>query len=274
MVRKLDLKKPPSIAESIDWARAMIAARRDRHRPLGVRAHDEHHREAPHRPRRGGRARGREARRWNPRQGRTRVSGAAAAASTAACRRACRPGSRRSCVRFCEELRSEGVKIGTAELLDAFGALGEVSWTDREDFRETLAATLAKSQEDRRVFELVFDRFFFRAVEAQAVEKGLKETRFEGGERIDLDDLRQQIQDAIRAGQRRRDGRPRAARGRRVRRPGRELGRDRRGRAAHPPHARAAPAAAATATQDGDGARPREPAPLRGACCAASWSAR
>ena len=75
-----------------------------------------------------------------------------------------------------------------------------MSWTDREDFREALAATLAKSQEDRRVFELVFDRFFFRAVEAQAVEKGLKETRFQGGERIDLDDLRRQIQDAIRQG--------------------------------------------------------------------------
>jgi uncharacterized protein len=103
-------------------------------------------------------------------------------------------------VSFCEELRSEGVGIGTAELLDAFGALDQVSWTDREDFREALAATLAKSQEDRRVFELVFNRFFFRAVEAQAVEKGLKETRFEGGGRIDLDDLREQIQAAIREG--------------------------------------------------------------------------
>ena len=63
------------------------------------------------------------------------------------------PGLTPQLVHFCEELRDEGVKIGTAELLDAFSALGEVSWTDREDFRETLAATLAKSQQDRRVFE-------------------------------------------------------------------------------------------------------------------------
>jgi len=105
--------------------------------------------------------------------------------------------------RFCDELRTEGVRVGTAEMLDAFSALSEVSWTSREDFKETLAATLAKSQEDRRVFELLFDRFFFRSVEAQAVEKGLKEERFEGGERVDLDDLRAQIQDAIRQG---RDG--------------------------------------------------------------------
>ena len=113
------------------------------------------------------------------------------------------PGLAPQLVRFCDELRREGVKLGSAEILDAFGALGEVSWTDREDFREALAATLAKSQEDRRVFELVFDRFFFRAVEAQAIDKGLKEQRFQGGDRIDLDELRQQIQDAIRAG---RDG--------------------------------------------------------------------
>ena len=51
------------------------------------------------------------------------------------------------------------------------------------DFREALAATLAKSQEDRRVFELVFDRFFFRAVEiarcarasARAISRSLEE---------------------------------------------------------------------------------------------------
>jgi uncharacterized protein with von Willebrand factor type A (vWA) domain len=113
------------------------------------------------------------------------------------------PGLAPQLIRFCDELRREGVKLGSAEILDAFGALEEVSWTDREDFREALAATLAKSQEDRRVFELVFDRFFFRAVEAQAIEKGLKEQRFQGGNRIDLEDLKAMIQDAIRAG---RDG--------------------------------------------------------------------
>ena len=37
-------------------------------------------------------------------------------------------------------------------------------WTERGPFREALAATLAKSPDDRRVFDLVFERFFFRAV--------------------------------------------------------------------------------------------------------------
>src|SRR5437764_13052311 len=86
-----------------------------------------------------------------------------------------------------EELRREGVAVGTSELLDAFEVLGEISWTSEEDFREALAATLAKSQEDRRVFELVFDRFFFRAVELAASREGLQEDQ-RGGELGELSD--------------------------------------------------------------------------------------
>src|SRR5271167_2672546 len=74
-----------------------------------------------------------------------------------------------------EELRREGVSVGTSEMLDAFEVLGEIPWTSQEDFREALAATLAKSQEDRRVFELVFERFFFRAVEIAASREGIRE---------------------------------------------------------------------------------------------------
>jgi uncharacterized protein len=109
---------------------------------------------------------------------------------------------------FAEELRDEGLAIGTAELLDAFAALGEVPWTEREDVREALAATLAKSQEDRRVFELVFERFFFRAAEAEALERDVREDGgvggTEGGDeaaaQIDLDALRAQIAQALRDG--------------------------------------------------------------------------
>ena len=82
---------------------------------------------------------------------------------------------------FADELRSEGMAVGTSELLDSFAALEAVSWTDRDDFREALSATLAKSQEDRRVLELVFDRFFFRAVEREAVDRGISRGRAERG---------------------------------------------------------------------------------------------
>ncbi|MDX6644149.1 MAG: uncharacterized protein QOD76_2111, partial [Solirubrobacteraceae bacterium] len=102
---------------------------------------------------------------------------------------------------FAEQLRAEGVAIGTSELLDAFEVLGEVPWTEREDVREALAATLAKSQEDRRVFELVFERFFFRAAEAEAVRQDVREEGgVEGGDQVNLDTLRQQIAAALRDG--------------------------------------------------------------------------
>jgi len=101
---------------------------------------------------------------------------------------------------FADELRTEGVAVGTSELLDAFHALDAVSWTSQEDFREALAATLAKSQEDRHVLDVLFDRFFFRAVEREAIEQGLREERFQGGEELDLEALRERIRQAIRAG--------------------------------------------------------------------------
>jgi len=100
---------------------------------------------------------------------------------------------------FCEELRREGVAIGTSEILDAFAALDQVPWTVHDDFREALAATIAKSQEDRRVFELLFDRYFFRAAESEAVQRGIGEgeQRHQGGERLDIDELRDSVRQAI-----------------------------------------------------------------------------
>jgi uncharacterized protein len=104
-------------------------------------------------------------------------------------------------VGFAEALRAEGLAIGTSELLDAFAALEEVPWTERAAFREALAATLAKSQDDRRVFELVFERYFFRAVEEQAVGRDVREhDGITGGEAIDLEALREQAMRAIREG--------------------------------------------------------------------------
>ncbi len=103
---------------------------------------------------------------------------------------------------FAEDLRTEGVAIGTSEILDAFEALNLVEWTDQHDFKEALATTLAKSNDDRRVFELVFDRFFFRATESQAARQRITEANA-GGEPpgdINLDTLRQQIAAALRDG--------------------------------------------------------------------------
>jgi uncharacterized protein with von Willebrand factor type A (vWA) domain len=98
---------------------------------------------------------------------------------------------------FFEELRQEGVAVGTSEALDAFAALEQVPWTDPDDFRETLAATVAKSQEDRRVFELLFDRHFFRAAEAEALARQLEEGAFDLDGELDIESLREAVRNAI-----------------------------------------------------------------------------
>jgi uncharacterized protein with von Willebrand factor type A (vWA) domain len=106
-------------------------------------------------------------------------------------------------LRFADELRDEGLAVGTSELLDTFAALEEVSWTARADVREALATTLAKSQEDRRVFDLLFDRFFFRAAEAEAIDQDVREEGgidASGAQLIDVDALRAQIAAAVREG--------------------------------------------------------------------------
>jgi uncharacterized protein with von Willebrand factor type A (vWA) domain len=109
-----------------------------------------------------------------------------------------------------EQLRDEGVPVGTSELLDCFSALAQVSWTSQADFKEALAATLAKSPEDRRTFERVFDRFMFRAVEAQAIDPEMSERIGEGGVETpralqdltasELEALREQIAAALAQG--------------------------------------------------------------------------
>src|SRR3954453_8047095 len=101
---------------------------------------------------------------------------------------------------FADELRREGMAVGTSELLDAFQALEAVPWTTQNQFRAALATTLAKSQDDQHLFNQVFDRFFFRAVEREAIERGITEDRPEGQERMELDSLRERIRQALRDG--------------------------------------------------------------------------
>ncbi len=104
---------------------------------------------------------------------------------------------------FGEELRGEGVQVGTSELLDAFSVLDRIEWTERDRFREALSATLAKSPEDRRIFALVFDRFFFRATEVAALDAEVGEgggiDASDAGD-IDLEELRKLIAEALQEG--------------------------------------------------------------------------
>ena len=220
MVRELDLKKPPSIAESIDWARALLLLGAEDIDQQHLPRHALDHRQAPHRPRHGRRA------------------GRRAAHHTGV-------SLDGHLIGFADALRTEGVAIGTSELNDAFAALGEVEWTRPGPFKEALAATLAKSPDDRRVFDLVFERYFFRATEGAALEAGVargQPGRRAGHARRRPDRLRRAARADPRGDPRRRRGRParpRPPRDRRLRPPRRGLRRARRRRPAHPTRARA-----------------------------------
>ncbi len=106
-----------------------------------------------------------------------------------------------------DRLRSEGGPVGTSELLDATLALEAIPWQEPADFREAIAATVAKSRKDREVFDLVFDDFFFRATETAALEHEDGDPRPQGErldpelrEEIDMDALSDAVIEAIRTG--------------------------------------------------------------------------
>ena len=167
MVRELDLKKPPSIAESIDWARALLLLGAEDISPEVFRSTlsiiVKHRTDLDTVAERVG----------------VRLGVALDVTE----------GFPAGVVAFAENLRAEGLAVGTSELLDAFAALGEVSWTEEPAFREALAATLAKSPEDRRVFDLVFERFFFRAAEEAAMRQGVREQGAPGAGAEDEDGI-------------------------------------------------------------------------------------
>ena len=102
-----------------------------------------------------------------------------------------------------------------------------VEWVDRDAVHGALSATLAKSPDDQRVLDIVFDRFFFRTPEAVAIDleresdpadsgqeqngEGADESDsgsgYEGGgegessnSRIDLEELAQLVAQALRDG--------------------------------------------------------------------------
>ena len=68
--------------------------------------------------------------------------------------------------RFIRLLRLHGLRVSTAEAIDAMHAVAQHSvLEDREVLRAALAVSLVKDRRDLDTFERVFDRFFgLRAV--------------------------------------------------------------------------------------------------------------
>jgi len=96
---------------------------------------------------------------------------------------------------FTALLRSEGLPIGTTEMIDAFTALSKIDLASRAEFKVALQATLVKSRADRLIFSRLFDLFFVpaeehsqravhadgeRRVMAEKMEQANRELQFKG----------------------------------------------------------------------------------------------
>jgi uncharacterized protein with von Willebrand factor type A (vWA) domain len=61
---------------------------------------------------------------------------------------------------FTNILRKSGIRVSTAEAIDTFEALDELSLDDREVFRDALRATMVKRGEEVPTFDQLFDLFW------------------------------------------------------------------------------------------------------------------
>ncbi len=87
---------------------------------------------------------------------------------------------REQIIRFVEHLRERGVRISTAETMDAIGGVAAAGF-GRAALREALATTLVKDEGDRPAFDETFADFF-RAPPSEAGElrEGASRNRMEG----------------------------------------------------------------------------------------------
>ena len=155
-----------------------------------------------------------------------------------------RAGCPRGCSSWPRSCAPRAWPSARSELLDAFAALGEVSWTQRRrrqggaggDAGQVARRTAASSTSSSSASSSA-------RAEAEALEHGISEQDAEldaGGAQIDLDAAARAHRPGHPRGRRRRAARPRPPGHRGLRAPGRGLGRHRRRRAAHPPRPGAA----------------------------------
>ena len=87
---------------------------------------------------------------------------------------------REQIIRFVEHLRARGVRISSAETMDAMRGVAAAGF-GRAAIREALAATLVKDEGDRPAFEQAFADFFGApSSEAGEPREGTSRDRMEG----------------------------------------------------------------------------------------------
>lgn len=65
-------------------------------------------------------------------------------------------------IRFLQAARSAGMRVSVAESIDAFHALDRVGYADRATLKDTLGLVLAKTRDEKQLFDECFDLYFNR----------------------------------------------------------------------------------------------------------------
>jgi uncharacterized protein with von Willebrand factor type A (vWA) domain len=65
-------------------------------------------------------------------------------------------------IRFLQAARSAGMRVSVAESIDAFHALDLIGYADRQALKDTLGLVLAKTRDEKQLFEECFDLYFAR----------------------------------------------------------------------------------------------------------------
>lgn len=92
---------------------------------------------------------------------------------------------------FTNILRKSGIRVSTAEAIDTFKALDELSMDDREIFRDALRSTMVKRGEEVPTFDQLFDLFWSGFYDSLRDSFGQATSGL--GENMDVEQLLQQI---------------------------------------------------------------------------------
>jgi uncharacterized protein with von Willebrand factor type A (vWA) domain len=102
----------------------------------------------------------------------------------------------RKILEFTTLLRKSGIRVSTAESLDAFVALDELSIQDREVFKDALRTTMVKRGEDVPTYDQLFDLFWSGFYDSLRDAFGNAAAGLEASD-MDLDELLSRIAEAV-----------------------------------------------------------------------------
>ena len=97
---------------------------------------------------------------------------------------ALRRGMSANVVGFCRFMRSQGLRTGIGEQMDALRSLEQINLRQKEPFRLALRTTLAKSSAEQELFDKHFRSFWYVWESAEELLRGNPEERLKSTVRL------------------------------------------------------------------------------------------